>query len=115
MKPTAIERLRRRLRPGRGWVIAVPLVWLALFFLAPFAIVLKISLSAAAISVPPYQPILDFTAETLNIALNLGNYLFLASDSLYVAAYWGSVKIAFRSEEHTSELQSRPHLVCRLL
>src|SRR5690554_3904257 len=97
MKPTAIERLRRRLRPGRGWVIAVPLVWLALFFLAPFAIVLKISLSAAAISVPPYQPILDFTAETLNIALNLGNYLFLASDSLYVAAYWGSVKIAFLS------------------
>src|SRR5690554_1710117 len=24
-------------------------------------------------------------------------------------------QIAFRSEEHTSELQSRPHLVCRLL
>src|SRR5690554_7754778 len=24
-------------------------------------------------------------------------------------------KIIFRSEEHTSELQSRPHLVCRLL
>src|SRR5690554_7780978 len=23
--------------------------------------------------------------------------------------------IAYRSEEHTSELQSRPHLVCRLL
>src|SRR5690554_7330715 len=26
-----------------------------------------------------------------------------------------SLLIAFRSEEHTSELQSRPHLVCRLL
>src|SRR5690554_7078384 len=26
-----------------------------------------------------------------------------------------SLVIAFRSEEHTSELQSRPHLVCRLL
>src|SRR5690554_7252388 len=24
------------------------------------------------------------------------------------------VKVSFRSEEHTSELQSRPHLVCRL-
>src|SRR5690554_7079105 len=24
-------------------------------------------------------------------------------------------KLGFRSEEHTSELQSRPHLVCRLL
>src|SRR6266498_453195 len=33
---------------------------------------------------------------------------------------WDSVRIAIggalqRSEEHTSELQSRPHLVCRLL
>src|SRR5690554_7445117 len=26
-----------------------------------------------------------------------------------------SVPYSFRSEEHTSELQSRPHLVCRLL
>src|SRR5690554_6980194 len=26
-----------------------------------------------------------------------------------------SISRAFRSEEHTSELQSRPHLVCRLL
>src|SRR5690554_7789458 len=26
-----------------------------------------------------------------------------------------SVVFSFRSEEHTSELQSRPHLVCRLL
>src|SRR3989442_5874501 len=25
------------------------------------------------------------------------------------------IRQAFRSEEHTSELQSRPHLVCRLL
>src|SRR5690554_7026630 len=25
------------------------------------------------------------------------------------------ISIPFRSEEHTSELQSRPHLVCRLL
>src|SRR5690554_7621251 len=25
------------------------------------------------------------------------------------------INIDFRSEEHTSELQSRPHLVCRLL
>src|SRR5690554_6993809 len=27
----------------------------------------------------------------------------------------GTVPISSRSEEHTSELQSRPHLVCRLL
>src|SRR3989442_6126567 len=28
---------------------------------------------------------------------------------------WGRGWRAWRSEEHTSELQSRPHLVCRLL
>src|SRR5690625_7632059 len=28
---------------------------------------------------------------------------------------WGAVCVIFRSEEHTSELQSRGHLVCRLL
>src|SRR3989442_3507337 len=28
---------------------------------------------------------------------------------------WKVIPMAARSEEHTSELQSRPHLVCRLL
>src|SRR5690554_8055245 len=28
---------------------------------------------------------------------------------------WTSSQVLRRSEEHTSELQSRPHLVCRLL
>ncbi|MFY0990858.1 ABC transporter permease subunit [Halomonas sp. C05BenzN] len=97
MTPSFVQRLQRLLRPRRGWVIAVPLLWLTLFFLLPFAIVLKISLSEAAISVPPYSALIDFSAETLNIALNLGNYLFLMSDSLYVAAYWSSVKIALLS------------------
>lgn len=97
MKSPLLARLPRALRPGRGWVIAAPLLWLTLFFLLPFGIVLKISLSDAAISVPPYGAILDYSAETLNIALNFGNYLFLTTDTLYVAAYWGSVKIAFLS------------------
>ncbi|PAU75606.1 ABC transporter permease subunit [Halomonas salipaludis] len=97
MKSSLLARLPRALRPGRGWVIAAPLLWLTLFFLLPFGIVLKISLSNAAISVPPYSAIFDYSAETLNIALNFGNYLFLTTDTLYVAAYWGSVKIAFLS------------------
>src|SRR3989442_8316995 len=38
------------------------------------------------------------------------------ADALAVAALVvHRVASAFRSEEHTSELQSRPHLVCRLL
>ncbi|MGR4067661.1 ABC transporter permease subunit [Billgrantia sp. C5P2] len=87
-------RLQRLLKPGRGWVIAVPLLWLTLFFLLPFGIVLKISLSEAAISIPPYGPIFDYANETLNVIVTFSNYLFLTTDTLYVSAYWGSVKIA---------------------
>ena len=86
-----------RLRPGRGWVVAVPLAWLTLFFLLPFGIVLKISLSEAAIAVPPYGPIFDYANQTLQIVVSFGNYLFLGTDTLYVSAYWGSVKIALIS------------------
>src|SRR5436305_7958874 len=47
-------------------------------------------------------------------------YVVRYSDSvqplLYkITSYWGGLDGSIRSEEHTSELQSRPHLVCRLL
>jgi putrescine transport system permease protein len=87
-------RLRRLFKPGRGWVIAVPLLWLTLFFLLPFGIVFKISLSEAAISVPPYGAIFDYVNQTLNVIVTFSNYLFLTTDTLYISAYWGSVKIA---------------------
>src|SRR5687768_17760928 len=50
--------------------------------------------------------ILTVAACEAAIALSLVLMLFGRS---------GSLDIAFRSEEHTSELQSRLHLVCRLL
>lgn len=44
----------------RKWlVIAVPYVWMFLFFLIPFFIVFKISLSESEISIPPYTPVFD--------------------------------------------------------
>ncbi|MEH6643281.1 ABC transporter permease subunit [Vreelandella glaciei] len=95
MKPSRSSALFKRLKLGRRAVIAFPLVWLTLFFLLPFALVLKISLSEAAIAIPPYGPLLEYADQTLHVFLNLGNYLFLLSDSLYIAAYWGSVKTAF--------------------
>src|SRR2546422_1496664 len=38
-----------------------------------------------------------------------------ASRGSRITAAWASVFLSLRSEEHTSELQSRLHLVCRLL
>ncbi len=47
-------------RPARFAAIA-PYVWMVLFFLVPFAFVLKISLSQTAIAQPPYEPVFDLT------------------------------------------------------
>jgi len=91
------KMLSRVMPSGRFWVISVPYLWLFLFFLLPFAIVLKISLSEAAIAIPPYKPLFDYVGQQLNIALNFGNYLFLTQDGLYFAAYMGSIKVALIS------------------
>ncbi len=79
---------------GRLLVIAIPTIWLLMFFLIPFLVVAKISVSEAAIARPPYLPITEWVDGFFTINLNFGNYLFLIDDPLYVAAYLGSAKIA---------------------
>ncbi|MEK9556753.1 MAG: putrescine ABC transporter permease PotH, partial [Gammaproteobacteria bacterium] len=79
------------------WVSWVPTVWLGIFFLIPFLVVLKISLSQATIAMPPYLPLFDWVEGALEIRLDFGNYLFLIDDPLYGAAYLESVRIALVS------------------
>lgn len=86
--------LKFKLPKGQCWTIGVPYFWLLLFFALPFAIVLKISLSTAAISIPPYESLYTYADESLQIMLNLGNYLLIFDDSLYVHAYLNSLKMA---------------------
>ncbi|WP_291993974.1 ABC transporter permease subunit [Candidatus Accumulibacter sp. ACC003] len=93
----ARTQLARRGLSGRTAVIAVPYLWLLLFFLVPFAIVLKISFSEAQIAMPPYQPLLQWAGDRLaDIRLNVnpGNYLYLVEDSLYLRAFANSVQVA---------------------
>ena len=83
----------------RFFLIIIPYVWLLVFFLAPFFIVLKISLSDAAIAIPPYVPTFDFSAGIAGLkaffsSLDFESYLFLATDSLYVNAFFSSLQIA---------------------
>ena len=42
-----------------GLVVLVPALWLCVFFLVPFLIVLKISVSQTVIAQPPYVPTFD--------------------------------------------------------
>ncbi|MEZ5770226.1 putrescine transport system permease protein [Defluviimonas denitrificans] len=86
----------------RALLIFVPYSWLIFFFLIPFVIVLKISLSDYAISIPPYTPQLDLSAGWAGITdffgnLDFENFSFLASDALYYTAYLSSLKIALIS------------------
>ena len=80
-------------------VIAIPYLWLALLFLAPFFIVLKMSLSDLAVSIPPYTPQLDLSGGWGAIkeywtALDLENYAWLADDPLYFNSFKSSLVIA---------------------
>ncbi len=76
-------------------VIVVPYLWLLFFFLAPFIIVFKISLSQTAIAMPPYTPVfgVDGFFDALR-QLSFENYLWLTEDPLYLNAYVSSVVIA---------------------
>jgi len=87
----------RYLPKGRHAVIGVPFFWLFLFFLLPFFIVLKISFAEADVAIPPYTEIYSWADNQLQIVLNLGNYIFLTEDELYLSAYLGSLKMAFVS------------------
>jgi putrescine transport system permease protein len=82
------DALRRRA------VLLLPFAWLLLFFLAPFFIVLKISLAESAIGIPPYTPLFSTDAGGWHLHLSLGSYEFLISDSLYFRAYLDAVKFA---------------------
>jgi putrescine transport system permease protein len=76
-----------------GWaVIGVPYLWLLLFFLLPFLIVLKISISEMDIA-----SVKDLvTVQDGHIALDVrfGNYLTLVQDDLYFLTYLASLKYA---------------------
>ncbi len=85
---------------GPSWtrwlVVVVPYVWLILFFVAPFLIIFKISLSDTAIAMPPYLPTFDGfgTIGEFFSELDFENYIFLTDDPLYIMSYLSSLRIA---------------------
>lgn len=90
--PERVDALRAQW--GRRLVLGVPYSWLLLFFLVPFMIVVKISFASAEIAIPPYSAIVEYMDEVLTFNLNMGNYLFLADDEMYLQAYLTSIKLA---------------------
>ena len=82
-----------------GLVVWIPYAWLVAFFLMPFFIVLKMSLSQSAIAQPPYTPVFHLSAGWQGVrsflaGLSFDNFVFLGSDPLYVLSYMKSLQIA---------------------
>jgi putrescine transport system permease protein len=88
---------------GTNRLIAwIPYLWLILFLLVPFLIVGKLSLSQTAMSQPPYTPVLDPADGLAGLraffeALSLDNFRMLFSDTLYIASFGNSLRIALIS------------------
>jgi putrescine transport system permease protein len=77
---------------GRTLVIAIPFIWLFLFFFLPFLIVLWVSTSFVVIAQPPYNHVCPGgTAFCLNISESFGR---LIGDDLYWKAYVNSLVVA---------------------
>ena len=61
-------------RSARLVLIGLPFLWLALFFLVPLLIVVKISLARSAIGIPPYTPLLSRRDRQRRIPRNPGEF-----------------------------------------
>jgi putrescine transport system permease protein len=85
---------RRLLPSSRSLAILPPFAWMVLFLLIPFLLVLKISFADLQFGVPPYTPLAEIKEQTLSLVLNLRGYILLFTDSLYIATYLNSVKMA---------------------
>ena len=77
---------------GRTAVIGVPYLWLLAFFLFPFLIVFKISVSEMEGVV--FKDVLTFTDGVLALTVKLSNYVFITQDDLYFKTYLSSIKYA---------------------
>lgn len=90
---------------GRRLVIAVPYGWLALFFVVPFLILLRISVTDVGTGVDPFAPIIEHVDGAWRLVLKVQNYLSIFYDAgqggailgstIYLDAYATSLKYAF--------------------
>ena len=86
-------------RPRAGLAALAPWLWLGVFFLFPFVLVAKLSLSDTALAIPPYAPQLHLQAGLPGLkafaeGLDFETYGRLVSDRLYFLSYLSSLKFA---------------------
>jgi putrescine transport system permease protein len=81
-----------RLRGGRLSVIGIPYAWLLVFFLLPFLVVARISVSE--METTTIKDIVTWQDGAIAFSLKFGNYLLLLQDDLYLRTYASSLAYA---------------------
>lgn len=80
---------------GQRILVSLPTGWFLFFFLIPFLIVLKISVSEIRIGVPPYGSIATWIKpSTWVLTFNLDHYRYLLFDDLYVLSFLKTLSTA---------------------
>jgi putrescine transport system permease protein len=92
VQPTRHSRTSLPWWRGRGLVIGVPYAWLLLFFLAPFLIVAKYSISE--MGDVRVEDLVTYANGAVKLAAKYTNYVTVFTDSLYFNAYLSSLKYA---------------------
>ncbi len=91
---------------GRRFVIGVPYLWLLVFFVLPFLILLRISVTDMGNGVDPFAPLIDSASGAWHLILKYDNYVSIFrnpgegasagwGNTLYLDAYRTSLKYAF--------------------
>jgi len=93
--------MQKKFSVGKRFLIGVPYVWLLLFFVLPFLILLRISVTDMGSGVNPFAPLIDTTGGSWRLMLEFKNYISIFSDgdassgpTIYVDAYKTSLKYA---------------------
>ena len=81
-----------RLFGGRSAVIGIPYAWLLVFFLFPFLIVMKISVSE--METVTFKDLITVADGAVSLTLKFSNYVFITEDDLYFKTYLSSLKYA---------------------
>lgn len=92
MNAPRLPRWLGGLLSGRTAVIGIPYAWLLLFFLLPFLILAKISVSEMENVV--FKDLLSYKDGLLTLQLKLSNYVFITEDALYLKTYLASLEYA---------------------
>lgn len=90
-----MKSMLARFKPSsRTLAILPPYAWLVLFLLVPFLLVFKISFADVVFGIPPYTPLIHLAEGIAKFDLHWRGYALLFSDSLYLATYLNSIKMA---------------------